>query len=1842
MQKFENTSLNRKEKAIKVGNNVPSGSVGLSLFSVKDISPENNISMVDLSETILENRINKLSSDNEAIITYADELGILHTEDGNYSFPSNELTVSNLFHSTHTLTDKYDIENLNGNDFVHFYYISRFFISAPSSFSLISLSTYIDLDKFNGLNLKVVDEKGEDYIDKNTGRKKYRFLLEPFNTSTNYNRSERPYRVVVMFDATEPANLRLVYDKVECDQYGNMFNIFLNYNESINYVPFYNEIPEEGFVLDDNYKSDRNFAIKKIESKYSEIMLNRESSSGYQVFVPNKALDDNRNFQIFNWRFIARTNNSINYSSIDETNSSSELVNIKTINAGVLYSSSLQEDNRTISPYVFQRLLKSPFNLVSYDFVNPITEAGLTNGTISDSITKSNDSYWKVNIDNSNVDLTLFDVLVWCPDGVVSVQQASKIQNFVDRGGTIILDLSTPSANARTINPQLRVAPSVSGQVLDVNSDNVLINKDKNGGWSLSDDIYEKDEYGIYGSNYVFPSTYAASGRWKEYPYFENVSISTTSATSANSFLNSTLSSTLQRSLGIVIPFIKYSASAQIRGNIIACTFPLLSYCNSVYDPADYELIKNSNIDSTEYIDSNKIYSGIVEGPFKFLFNCVSYAAYCRTQASRKNQANSSLYNFVSEWNSNWVLDPNVLFDDERQNHFVSVPELGTYGVEIVQEENLHTKYLSSLRELVPSYQKDQISELDTSRVEFFIEITNPNVIISNAELVDKSTFDSTNNIPSAYTLYKVNNPLNKLYAYTNIPSDEINIPEGFGPYVIKDKIIKTSENKGIDNRLNILSGFNSYPFSFSTKYSYCYGTDLPIKLDGTLSNRFNMVFKGDYTRTIEVINPPQEITMEVTVTKSCEQFKSAIDDFDVKVYSSRNPLNTFIYSGDIDIHKLVNGWKIGSRHEYVKYIQYTMVVALNNSAIKVDGIFGRQTYNAVVSFQRLKNQRYDDGSVDSETKSYMAWFWKDLKKTNLTKYTSVINWAKNNPTLSPVVKYIEAAVNVGTVSQIGTKTYRKINFSGFRGPGQAKDLIFLKIPDDITEISKLTIKAGPELEWQNFGIDIYGYSSTYQTDVFKTTNVGGFKPVKNGIIEIPFNNRPASQARYVWFQVIGETLSASKFGYAEGFSIASIEVTGKTKVVKKVDGGTTTKTITSEIYALADVQTYDQFNELDVANPLVKRYFTNSLPRAGSKVISIKVGCDKNGSFTNKTPFPNGDPFIPNISSDSYSIDLTDTRQNTFFSKNGITIDFLYDPTYINLTSSTVSSVFAQNASVSTNLLSTSISNNILSLETSAVYYQSSKINVSIPRDISGYQIRRASSELDIYPYPINSVNINDGIVLLCNANGTPFGIISSEEINSLARSQASGSSEYDFRFGEFTVNNKLGDDAGLVYGFYDLNAREFIGKVIPYTEMISRGLSNIFIGVSAIDADGNTHDQNEFFGPKTSNTFIPTNIPIKTICPIYSLKTKNSTAIKINKIDPKLSKFDAWELPVSSGSFNKNINISNTRTWSSWHSKYVNQTLAGFYTTVEQFKAPWSNIYGFGYYDINNETPIIIDDKTIQLRRAPLMNVVYPTDLFSGIVGIIKQELRIFTRETESSAWTEISHSLIRDINSTNGIVEFNSRVVPSSKNLIKVSYVTSDKNQLLRQINGNPIPLNPLLNNGLIQFDKPLYIYLMPKDIYKYSEYAATGIGTNSWVKVPEYSSKSILNFTYDTSIFDSRSEKYDPFALPIAIIHITNNPYRQEPTLTDIRVRGGGVKVDVSNSELEQKNSNVLSYWDVYPPMGEAYAKGGFVIIRIPKEVKDHFLNEKEIYDIISNNLTAGVVYELQDMDGNSWI
>jgi|694.fasta_scaffold06622_2 hypothetical protein len=1825
MEKFDNLTSNLKEKAFKIGKTVPSDAAPISYFVTEEVSPGNNISILDLSDTILENSIKNIN-DNVAQVAYADEFGILHSLDGDYSYPSDDLTVSDLFLSKPTGPIKFNVSDINPSDFVHSYYVSKFFTAASSSFSLISIREFVNDNNLEDLKIKVVDFQGNDYIDSNTGLKKYRILLEPFKTSNNEKRSEVPCRVVVLLDSDSPINLQLIYDKIESDEFGNFYNQILRYSETINAVPLYEEIPEESFLVDPNYDYVQQFSIKKIDKKYSEINSKDSIKPGNQIFVPKKAIKDYRTFEAFNWRLIARSKRNINFDYINYGLELDSLGNIqqKTVKVGVLYAPNSDSigiaSGALANPYIFHRLENSPFNLSKFKFINPKA------GTVKDGvlIEKNQSAYWTVNIDQVD-NLSDYDILAWSPTSKITATQAQKLNAFLAKSGTLILDLSYGVIDAGTLNVQLKTSFSpIQASYLNPISTSKVIDPNKNGGWNLDSTIFEKENYNIVGSNYSFRNS-----EYKKYYYFNNNS-------SVNSFVN--IGSEVNPvSIGLVL---EYASQGDVisKGNIIATAFPLLSYCNDIYSLSKPEEIVNTNNGPVAVQDGDEnIYSGILEGPFKLFYNAISYGLYSKAAASRNIDIRSSLFNFVTPWSSSWVMDSAALFDDEKADNFSIInidSSTQIHGRDLVKNsDSLFEFYKSELGKFLPSVQQSILAGLSAQEIEFYIECTNIDVDFLNGTKVSFSDLGEEN-IPSSYNLVKISDPLSKVYAYTLRPSAQLTAPTKFGPYAVINQNLSVSESSKLSNELSVLNNFKSYPFDLTCRYSYAAASDRPSSFDVVTKSVFEAYFNGKakYIQIIQtpppssepISTPPPTSRIMTNVTANVVNIKSAIDDklgfFTVN--KSSNPANTYLYSGDIDIHKDSRIWNIGDKHEFVKYIQYSMV-ALGGYTVKVDGYYGSQTANAVKAFQTAQNQIYKDGTVDSETKSYIAFAWKSLKNTNPVAFNNFKNFIASEQS---ILKYIQAAEDAPIASDINFKTYKKLSFSGFKGPSSAKDIFTIEIPTGIDYIDKIVIEPDSDPVWRNYVLDVYGYSNSAITNIFNANPAVTSISAKTGNIEINMGGIELAKAKYMWFQLTGSSLG-SGFGFAEGFSIRSIKVYGRVWstvagppiVVDPPSPIYRTIVVTKDVNIKATIAAYTN-SSVSVYSPTVRHFDTTSiLNNAYVLGLSFK---DEYGVTRN------------------FNFDEGELSMGSVYDDDSVTVDFGTSPTVITQNSAVISNVSSQNKTITGNPVDITFNSNSYTLQTSSVYFSGSLI-FTVLNNIRNFYTRNLNGQ--ITSQGINTVTVNDGVVLICNQNGAPFGLIPQNQIAAaISNSSQYSQQETDLRFGYLILNNILPEDAGFIYGFYDIVEKEFLGKTISYIDYINRGVANIFIAVCAIDADGNTQNKNEFIGPIVDMTFKPVNIPFKTIVPIFSVKYKNNSAIRIGTMASDTSKFDVWELPITNGAFTKDVLIEESINWLDWKYKYKGQTLSAVYSTLNTNISAISKIYGSAYTDIYDESPVLIDDKNIRLRKTPLLAWNHKTNYKGSIVGIVRPELYVYIRENINANWVRIKDSQIRDINCYSGVVEFISRIIPNDPDLIKVSYTTQNKDKLIKHVDGVPVPLNPVLNANSIIYNKPLFIYIVPESVYALDKDFVTMSNLSTrYVKVNDYVKADCIRFTYDGRIFDKQSFKYDPFALPIGMIYVTNNPYNKIPALTDIRVRGGGIDDSQPITKLMDMHFRVTSHWDVYPPSGKAYAKGGYVIIRIPSSVNDHFLDKSEIHKIIRNNLTAGVVYDLQDLDGNSW-
>jgi len=893
MEKFVNLTNSNNEKSVKIGQNAPKDSVVLGWFNVDPISPEKNITIFDLSGTILENRIS-LSDQSE--LMYADEFGILTRSDGSSTIANNDISVSNIFTNRITSSQKFISSEIDSNNFAHHYYVSRYFTVAQAVFSVITLNDYLDSTRISDVGIKIIDQYGKDYVDKDTNKPKYKILLEPFKTDYNLNDTELPYRILVFLDSTTPVGLKIIYNKFEVDEKGKRHNHQLRYTENINAVPMFKEVPEESFVIDPNYLGSNTFSIKKVDNRFvntsgqSNIVKN-----GYQAIVPSKAIKDYRTYEVFNWRIVGRVRRALNLTQVNFGAN-------RTVNACILYSGSVSGSN--ISPYVIYRLENSPFNLSNFNFENPLINTQ----------SKNTKSHWLIDIDTVTIqDLSRFDIVFWSPDISITPLQAQKINDYItNKFGTLFLDLTNcPDAQRLFCGSQLQMVESSSATTASINSDSYLINSNKNGGWDINDNIFEKNYYGVFGSRYT------RDLNPKTYKYFSNI-------VSDNSFVKVGPTSGSQKSIGAAI---SYSPAVDnlSKGNVIATTFPVMEYCNKVYSLSGSEIPVNDNNENTHAgnIETENVLPAIIEGPFKLLYNAVSYAMYSKARAQQSTSTISSLTNLVTDWNSSWVMYSDALDDSEKDDFEVTPISSSTFVYARVLTKNSasnNTSVLNYFKEKMslklPATQVSILSEVSVNDIDFFIEVTNPDVSIKDATKIDNNN-SLTVNIPSSYYLHQINQPTGNtahpanaaLYAYTIKYSRSLSPISGMGPYTLLERPINSSSSRQLLSGFNQSSGFHSYSFRLKSSFVSYEGIDQPTVFQTKLNGELVYDLMGTIKRTRTTVVTPEPAIR----TLRTSSIKSAIDDYDLlRAKSTSETSNVFPYTGDIDIHGQTRIWKQG------------------------------------------------------------------------------------------------------------------------------------------------------------------------------------------------------------------------------------------------------------------------------------------------------------------------------------------------------------------------------------------------------------------------------------------------------------------------------------------------------------------------------------------------------------------------------------------------------------------------------------------------------------------------------------------------------------------------------------------------------------------------------------------------------------------------------------------------------------------------------------------------------------------------------------------------------------------
>lgn len=938
------------------------------------------------------------------------------------------------------------------------------------------------------------------------------------------------------------------------------------------------------------------------------------------------------------------------------------------------------------------------------------------------------------------------------------------------------------------------------------------------------------------------------------------------------------------------------------------------------------------------------------------------------------------------------------------------------------------------------------------------------------------------------------------------------------------------------------------------------------------------------------------------------------------------------------------------SGSDYIKYIQYTL--SKQNYPITVNGKYDRDTHLQVKNFQSAKSQSFIDGIVDSETKSVLATYWLSLYKNDINRYNIELGSAP-----SEARKYISAAVKYSDIANIGIpgQEYRRLSFTGVSGPTELEDYIICKVPQVAAgqKVHSVTITAGG---WSSLVESVHLYEQNFDVKAFFTNTVEGAKIPNaqarvgwipgdqlisaNGSKTINFDTYDGvEKIQYAMIKFKSRKLG-SKYGpNAEGFSISNISFSLSADGVyippKYGTSSDFSGVVNGIIYGYTEIESSQQ-KALDLAT--IQTAIASADSITSIQVNNINFSISNSGvskTIVHTLPAAEKERNVVNGKiNTAYSFTETYDTQGT--------IDITVNPLSTSLSLRNSNPTIASATILSANNESSALvgdfsisgvpgrSNLYVVKTTNGVQYDSVETSPTYP--VQNYWIADADN-ISSRQNTKTTINVRDGVVVLTNTNGAPTGFPNFSSFSSSSR----------FGFINLLWAGSTPSPYGLDWQFIYIDPtnrrRTFLGRKISYLEYMEKGPNNVFIGLNAFDADMSDETQNNIVGEASRNAQLQlSNSPTRYLCPVYSVKVNNRPKISVSGPSNNLSKFDTWYINLTQGRFTKTVTVPRSYNFTNWLKEYKSKELKCYYDTT-LIKTPYSSIFGFGYYDIYEENPKIISDDEIRLRYGKVHGVQEQYDKqMSGLVingsaytdaSPIVPWITIQVKNANGK-WVDVPRKDIRSFDKHTGTILFKRELVPLQEKDIKVNYTIKNDSAMLHQINGQRIDLNPYNNTVL---DKPLFIYLLPVQCEEVVN------GTTS--SVSGFTNIGPVHFTYDSSIFNINSNNYNPLALQIAIIKVNNFYNFDNVKVEDMRVRGGGIKHNVDIIKEYELNKDILSFADVYSGKGFLHANGGYVIVKIPKEVINNFNSKEEVYNIVRNNLTAGVSFDIQDTDGTDW-
>ena len=473
------------------------------------------------------------------------------------------------------------------------------------------------------------------------------------------------------------------------------------------------------------------------------------------------------------------------------------------------------------------------------------------------------------------------------------------------------------------------------------------------------------------------------------------------------------------------------------------------------------------------------------------------------------------------------------------------------------------------------------------------------------------------------------------------------------------------------------------------------------------------------------------------------------------------------------------------------------------------------------------------------------------------------------------------------------------------------------------------------------------------------------------------------------------------------------------------------------------------------------------------------------------------------------------------------------------------------------------------------------------------------------------------DGIKLLCTREKKPIGFP--------GMPTATGGNEYQRHYVSLELRTR-GTGSKVTLGFYDILRKEFITSAngrseMSYIEYMKRGPQNIFIGIIS------EYDES------TQRKLVPVNsapvLPFKWAMPVYGVQIKEHSRISLQPLPRNLGSRDLWPVTVREGEFNRYVTVrSATKGLPPYLSKYQGKEVRAFYGIPEAKMGAYSTLYGPPHIDVLNEEPTILDDNLIRVRQAPISMVTEPT-ANPGPADPVRPIFKVYTRATRSAPWVQVPWNKIDDWNVSTGEIYLRDRLKSNDPQLVRVDYVTTRRHYYFKKFGSDLLNMNMYPGHSRDTQDKPLHIYIVP-------EYIIDKKGN----VIPGSVNQTTLRATVNPRIFDPSRPAYNPFAVQLGVIYTSAALDPDDLDILDTRTRGGGIPTNTDVNTVSKAVKDALTYWDVSDGSGTSYQNSGFIIIRLDPALRADF-SEAEIRKVINRNITAGVKYKIEDLQGKDW-